>query len=154
METSKQRKPNAPVCLDAGLDMTTSAAETPETDAEANSEGQWRMSDSVSADFARSLERRLRAEQEARKVAERERDACRADAERIISALRSYADSEYCKGIRMATHDAGCLGWAAKVKAGQFGTAEMAAHEKMNKHMGAHYGIYSAIDAAMRGRKP
>ena len=66
--------------------------------------------------------------------------------ERERDALRAYADNEYCIGIQMAARIPECLGWEAKVKAGRFGKAEMDAHEKMNKHLGAHYGIYAALE--------
>jgi hypothetical protein len=73
--------------------------------------------------------------------------------DQFLSALRAYADNEYCLGIRMAHREDKCLGWEAKLKAGKFGLAEMDAHEKMNKHFGAHYGIYEAINRARAALK-
>jgi hypothetical protein len=74
--------------------------------------------------------------------------------EQFAAALRAYADNEYCIGIRMAGwHDA-CLGWEHKVAKGKFGRVEHEAHEKMNKHFGAHYGIHAAVTQALLSIAP
>jgi hypothetical protein len=67
----------------------------------------------------------------------------------FVAALRAYADEEYCRGVRMAHRDDACLGWEAKVKTGKFGQIEHDAHKKMNRHLGAHFGIYAAINQAL-----
>lgn len=38
-----------------------------------------------------------------------------------------------------------CLGWAAKVKSGEFGEAELQAHQKANQFYGQHLGLCEAI---------
>jgi hypothetical protein len=68
--------------------------------------------------------------------------------EKFIAALTAYADDEYCRAVRMAHQHGACLGWEAKVKAGKFGLVEHDAHAKMNKHIGAHFGIYEAVKRA------
>ncbi|HET8762049.1 MAG TPA: hypothetical protein VFM12_01440 [Gemmatimonadales bacterium] len=67
----------------------------------------------------------------------------------FVAALRAYADNEYCIGIRMAHREDKCLGWEHKVKTGKFGAAEKAAHTKMDRHLGAHFGIHAAINQAL-----
>lgn len=67
------------------------------------------------------------------------------DVEWVLQKFLQRADSEYCKGIHMATYDDDTRGWEARVKAGRYGEAEHKAHEKLNKHMGAHYTIYDVV---------
>lgn len=66
----------------------------------------------------------------------------------FVAALHAYADEEYCRGVR-TIQTAPCLGWEAKVKSGRFGQDEKAAHEKANRHFGAHFGIYAAVERAL-----
>jgi hypothetical protein len=71
----------------------------------------------------------------------------------FVKRLRAHADREYCLGIRMAHRDEHCLGWEAKAAGGKFGQPEHDAHKKMNRHLGAHYGIYTAINSAQSAPK-
>ncbi len=58
--------------------------------------------------------------------------------------LQKFADRAYCDGLDMFRRPL-CLGWEAKVKAGQFTQDEFDAHAKANKKLGAHFGIHEAI---------
>ena len=74
--------------------------------------------------------------------------------EEFVAALRSYADNEYCIGIRMAHREDKCLGWEHKIKTGKFGPTEKQAHTKMDRHLGAHFGIHEAIKLALEQVRP
>ena len=71
--------------------------------------------------------------------------SAKVDVEWVLQKFIQRADSEYCKGIHMATYDDDTRGWEARAKAGRYGEAEHKAHEKLNKHMGAHYTIYDVV---------
>lgn len=71
--------------------------------------------------------------------------SAKVDVEWVLQKFIQRADSEYCKGIDMATYDDDTRGWEARAKAGRYGEAEHKAHEKLNKHMGAHYTIYDVV---------
>jgi len=68
------------------------------------------------------------------------------EVEAILQKFAAVADREYCNGIHMATYDDDTNGWEYRAKNGQYGEAEHKAHEKMNKHFGAHYKIYEVIN--------
>lgn len=63
----------------------------------------------------------------------------------LTAALRGHADAEYVRGIQMAGHKTECLGWEWKALNGKYGKPEHDAHEQMNKHFGAHFGIYTVL---------
>lgn len=61
------------------------------------------------------------------------------------SRLRGFADAEYVRGINMASNNDACKGGEAKIASGTFGAKELKAHKQMNRHFGAHFGIYAAM---------
>ncbi len=68
-------------------------------------------------------------------------------AEAVFAHMAAFADSEYVRGCHIARRDE-CKGWEHKAKTGKFGPAEYEAHKQFDEAMGAHFGIYKAIEAA------
>lgn len=58
--------------------------------------------------------------------------------------LKAKADRDYCDYIAVS-RTTECLGWEAKVKAGTFGAAEIAAHERAAELLGTHRGLMQAL---------
>jgi hypothetical protein len=71
----------------------------------------------------------------------------------FIARLEAYSDAEYVRGCHIAREDA-CLGWEHKAKTGKYGAAEHATHERLNRAMGAHFGIHEAIRTALASAPP
>ena len=73
--------------------------------------------------------------------------------EQFLVRLRAFADAEYFRGCGIAREDA-CLGWEQKAKAGKYGEVEHDAHRRLERAMGAHFGIYEAIRVALSAAPP
>jgi hypothetical protein len=66
------------------------------------------------------------------------------DIEEIIAEITRRGQNFYCESLRIASA-APCLGWEAKVKAGEFGEDEMSAHAQHHLNMGMHRGLLEAV---------
>ena len=73
-------------------------------------------------------------------------DEVEAGAAAMRESLKAKADRAYCDCIAVSKTTE-CLGWEAKVKAGQFGTPELAAHERAAELLGTHRGLMQAVSA-------
>lgn len=71
-------------------------------------------------------------------------DEVEAGAAAVQESLKAKADRAYCDYIAVSKTTE-CLGWEAKVKAGQFGTPELAAHERAAELLGTHRGLMQAV---------
>ena len=70
----------------------------------------------------------------------------------LLGRIRDQADTAYCEMIEQARKTE-CLGWEAKVKAGEFGRAELEAHGRCGELLGRHRALHDAarmIEDAMR----
>lgn len=68
-----------------------------------------------------------------------------ADAQRALEALKGEADAAYCRYIdKMSAKD--CLGYEAKIKAGEFGKQQLDAHTSAHEDFGFHRGINHALE--------
>ena len=61
-----------------------------------------------------------------------------------VERFQSISDNSYCDYIaRMSRPE--CLGWEAKVKAGQFGKRELDAHNRAAEMLGRHQAFHEVV---------
>ena len=61
--------------------------------------------------------------------------------DRVYSEAKTRANGAYCEGVRLSNVQE-CLGEAAKMAGGTFGSAELTAHRRVEHKLGAHYGLF------------
>jgi len=66
------------------------------------------------------------------------------DIEKALAEIRRISNGSYCASLDKFSSTP-CLGWEAKVRAGEFGKQEHEAHAEANRLMGRHQGMHEAL---------
>jgi len=70
----------------------------------------------------------------------------------LIQRFREKCDDEYLKYVAQLKQKE-CLGWEAKMRAGEFGGMELNAHCKANEHLGRHLAWNMAIEEILKVKR-
>lgn len=62
----------------------------------------------------------------------------------LIERIQAMRDNAYCDYISLCGRYE-CLGWKAKVETGNFGQAELSAHEAAAEMLGKHHAYHAVM---------